>query len=102
MYKLTVGGFQGTTTDPMAYQNGMYFTTTDSDNDKNSSSNCALLPSPTEPNDGWWHNDCSHINLNNYYKYGSYEIHLKVAVNRKLQKFMHGLFILVLYIEVRI
>ena len=25
---------------------------------------------------------------------------LKVAVNRKLQKFMHGLFILVLYIEV--
>ena len=76
MYKLTVGGFQGTTTDPMAYQNGMYFTTTDSDNDKNSSSNCALLPSPTEPNDGWWYNDCSHINLNNYYKYGSYEIHL--------------------------
>ena len=27
-------------------------------------------------------------------------INLKVAVNRKLQKFMHGLFILVLYIEV--
>ena len=25
---------------------------------------------------------------------------VKVAVNRKLQKFMHGLFILVLYIEV--
>ena len=25
---------------------------------------------------------------------------IKVAVNRKLQKFMHGLFILVLYIEV--
>ena len=23
-YKLTVGGFQGTTTDPMAYHNGMY------------------------------------------------------------------------------
>ena len=33
-YKLTVGGFQGTTTDPMAYHNGMNFTTKDSDNDK--------------------------------------------------------------------
>ena len=32
-YKLTVGGFQGTTTDPMAYHNGMYFTTKDNDND---------------------------------------------------------------------
>ena len=32
-YKLTVGGFQGTTTDPMAYHNGMNFTATDSDND---------------------------------------------------------------------
>ena len=33
-YKLTVGGFQGTTTDPMAYHNGMNFTTIDSDNDR--------------------------------------------------------------------
>ena len=33
-YKLTVGGFQGTTTDPMAVHNGMNFTTKDSDNDK--------------------------------------------------------------------
>ena len=32
MYKLTVGGFQGITTDPMATHNGMYFTTRDSDN----------------------------------------------------------------------
>ena len=32
-YKLTVGGFQGATSDPMAYHNGMYFTTKDSDND---------------------------------------------------------------------
>ena len=33
-YKLTVGGFQGTTSDPMEYHNGMYFTTKDSDNDQ--------------------------------------------------------------------
>ena len=40
-YKLTVGGFQGTTTDPMAYHNGMYFTTKDSDNDR-WFKNCAI------------------------------------------------------------
>ena len=38
-YKLTVGRFQGTTTDPMAYHNGMNFTTRDSDNDQWSSDN---------------------------------------------------------------
>ena len=65
-YKLTVGGFQGTTTDPMAFHNTMYFTTKDSDNDK-SGSNCALLSSPTKPNGGWWYNNCWNINLNNYY-----------------------------------
>ena len=32
-YKLTVRGFQGTTTDPMAYHNGMSFTSKDSDDD---------------------------------------------------------------------
>ena len=40
-YKLTVGGFQGTTTDPMAHHNGMKFTTKDSDNDQ-WGGNCAL------------------------------------------------------------
>ena len=39
-YKLTVGRFQGTTTDPMAYHNGINFTTRDSDNDL-ISNNCA-------------------------------------------------------------
>ena len=33
-YKLTVGGFQGTTTDPMVLHNGMYFTTKDSNSDQ--------------------------------------------------------------------
>ena len=40
-YKLTVGGFQGTTTDSMATHNGMYFTTKDNDNDQ-WSNNCAI------------------------------------------------------------
>jgi len=33
-YKLTVGGFQGSSPDPMAGHNGMYFTTKDRDNDR--------------------------------------------------------------------
>ena len=64
-YKLTVGGFQGTTTDPMARHNGMYFTTKDSDNDQ-WDNNCALK-GPSNPHGGWWYNNCWHINLNNYY-----------------------------------
>ena len=47
-YKLTVGGFQGTTTDPLAYHNGMYFTTEDNDND-NYGGNCALLHGLKQP-----------------------------------------------------
>ena len=72
-YKLTVGGFQGTTTDPMANHNGMYFTTKDSDNDQRGS-NCALLLGPTKPTGGWWYNSCWHINPNNYYSKTSYVI----------------------------
>ena len=63
-YKLTIGGFQGTTTDPMAYHNGMYFTTKDSDNDK-WNKNCGTV----KPYGGWWHNTCWQVNPNNYYKY---------------------------------
>ena len=45
MYKVTVGGFQRTTTDPMEYHNGMYFTATDCDNDP-WGGNCALNDGP--------------------------------------------------------
>ena len=56
-YKLTVGGFQGTTTDPMALHNGMYFTTKDNDND-NRHGNCAFGYGPEEPGGGWWYDRC--------------------------------------------
>ena len=56
-YKLTVGGFQGTTTDPMALHNGMYFTTKDNDNDLYGR-NCALAYGLDEPNGGWWYSGC--------------------------------------------
>ena len=56
-YKLIVGGFQGTTTDPMAHHNGMYFTTKDNDNDK-SGGNCALVYGLKKPIGGWWYKSC--------------------------------------------
>ena len=66
-YKLTVGGFQGTTTDPMAYHNGMNFTTTDSDNDQWSGGNCAI---GNKPSGGWWYNACTSIQPNMHHNHG--------------------------------
>ena len=63
-YKLTVGGFQGITTDPMAYHNGMNFTTRNSDNDQ-WSKNCALW---SGLGGGWWYKSCAHIQPNIQYK----------------------------------
>ena len=68
-YKLTVGGFQGTTTDPMANHNGTYFTTKDNDNDKRDGSNCALLYGLEEPSGGWWYNRCWRIAPNIIYNH---------------------------------
>ena len=59
-YKLTVGGFQGTANDPMAYHNGMYFSTKDSDNDQSLGS-CVLQWGPSVPCGGWWFNACWHV-----------------------------------------
>ena len=55
-YKLTVGGFQGTITDPMG--DGMYFTTKDRDNDRHGGANCALWNKETG---GWWYNSCGNM-----------------------------------------
>ena len=71
-YKLTVGGFQGTTTDPMAYHNGMNFSTTDSDNDHWSGVDCAQHYGP---GGGWWYNQCIHIQPNVKYN-GTYGVDL--------------------------
>ncbi|XP_065896382.1 fibrinogen C domain-containing protein 1-like [Dysidea avara] len=67
-YKLTVGGFQGTTTNPMAVRhNEMSFTTKDSDNDQHRR-NCALAQGPSRPAGGWWFKDCWHIAPNLFYE----------------------------------
>ena len=71
-YKLTVGGFQGTTTDPMAHHNEMYFSTRDSDNDQHGSINCAQYLR-LGPGGGWWYNQCINIQPNVKYK-GTYGV----------------------------
>ena len=63
MYKLHTGQYQGTGTDPMAYVEGMGFTTTDVDNDGIKFYNCAQHGSQN-PAGGWWYNRCWHINPN--------------------------------------
>ena len=67
-YKLTVGGFQGTTTDPMAHHNGMHFSTKDNDNDNNVG-NCALISGRRSPIGGWWYNQCWSIAPNIIYNH---------------------------------
>ena len=69
-YKLTVGGFQGTTTDPMEYHNEMNFTTIDSDNDQ-WSRNCAVDNWSRTPTGGWWYKYCANMQLNIFYNRNS-------------------------------
>ena len=84
-YRIAVGGFQGTTTDPMAIHNGMYFTTKDSDNDR-WRKNCALRDS-AYPNGGWWYIDCWHFNPNNSPKLDEYGIYLNDQWEHKQPSF---------------
>lgn len=77
-YKLTVGGFRGTTSDPMAYHDGMFFTTYDNDNDRRFDNvNCALLRGPSAPAGGWWHRSCWTINPNRFYTYSKDGVHVR-------------------------
>ena len=88
-YKLTVGGFQGTTTDPMAYHNGMYFTTKDRDNDK-WAHNCAIDNyGQNIPNGGWWYNQCKLTQPN-------------VLYNHKNAIFLNGKYHPLPFIEIKI
>ncbi|XP_065901757.1 fibrinogen-like protein 1 [Dysidea avara] len=62
-YKLSVGGFHGSTSDYMAYYNGMAFTTKDVDNDQFNGYNCAITNFGVDrPTGGWWYKSC-HSNI---------------------------------------
>ena len=59
-YALHIGQAQGPNTfDTMAYNNGMPFTTYDSDNDGYSGLNCAL----SREGAGWWYNRCNYCEV---------------------------------------
>ena len=66
-YRLNIAGYTGTAGDALAWHNGMQFTTKDRDNDQYSRGNCA---SSNERQGPWWHNACSHMNLNGLYLSG--------------------------------
>ena len=53
-YRLTVERFRRTTTDPIAYHNGMCFTIRDQDNDQWSKN----YVQDYDPDGGWWHANC--------------------------------------------
>ena len=67
-YKLTIEGFQGTTTDPMVTLNRMNFSTKDNDNDP-FTGNCALHHGPERPYGGWWYSHCGHCRPNSSYNH---------------------------------
>jgi len=76
-YPLTIAEFDGSTNNPLSYNNRMKFTTRDRDNDKatamNNTFNCAVHEAGGRGG-GWWYNACSYIALNRPYKY-SYTVY---------------------------
>ncbi|XP_062589826.1 angiopoietin-1-like [Saccostrea cucullata] len=66
-FQLSIAGYSGNAGDMMIqshYLNGMYFTTKDRDNDRQSGVNCAV----EYRTGGWWYNSCGYSNLNGVYQ----------------------------------
>ena len=69
-YKPTVGGFQGTITDPIIVHNGKNFSTIHNDNDP-WFLNCAIDNWSFTPTGGWWYTDCAHLQFNTLHNHRS-------------------------------
>ena len=62
LYRLSVGGYNGTAGDSLSYHNRMAFTTRDQDNDEDTRHNCAdrvsSWPGGRGYPGGWWYKEC--------------------------------------------
>ena len=75
-YQISISGFSGNTTNPIAYVdpiNNMKFTTRDKDNDKWTTHNCAVHNVGNAG--GWWYNSCSKTFPNHQYNH-RYSVYL--------------------------
>jgi ficolin len=64
-YRLAIGGYSGSCSDSMPFQNNQQFSTKDSDNDPYSY-HCAEIYGG-----GWWYNTCHFAHLNGMYLGGA-------------------------------
>ena len=88
MYRLSVGGYSGTTGDSLSYHNRMAFTTLDEDNDESTTGNCARSSTGWRGGSGypggWWYKECNNregAGLNGAYAGVSWDRYFSITWN---------------------